>query len=742
MLPFVTLLLPHFAPALADPGYTTLGPTAFSPALPLSDALGAALAARDHTAALAELAKVDPSTLSGTQVADFNFLHAWELQRTGHAKDAVKLLQVIANAQVAPRPYVQLVIGEILLADGRAVEAIDALKLVDGAAPISVRAQLALAGAYEAAQRNSEARAVFESLAARPDPSSGSEKALWVLAQRGGKGSKEATDASRRLYRHYPNTGEDRAAAGWFTPTLEDIGVRGDRMQEDSDFADAVTLLETRLSDVRADDCVYRYAYGRAQHKINNITTAASVLAPLGKLCQGKDDDRGAKALYLAGKSYERKKESGTASTMYAAIPTLYPTHSMADDGYALGGIARQDSGDLPGARALWALGVAAYPTGDLAAENAWRLAWGAWLANDVSEAVKWADHAAANIPVASAPTDVLGAMYWAGRWRAYPTRDGAPNPDERVRLEGEDRLARLAADAGWHFYGALAQARLSALNPARAAGIARPTMDAADAPWQVRDSFAASPAVQDAMGLARVGLVREALTSLAALDQSTLTGAEMAVITLLTSDAGDFLLAHDRLRGWLKTHPPETLGPNAYKVLRVAYPNQYWSDIQTAASGFRWDPRVFHSLVREESNFNPKIKSHAGACGLSQLMPGTASGCAKRMGVSYSSSLIWDIPTNLKIGAWYLDTLHTRYGQNPMLALAGYNAGEGNADRWLAAQRANAPTDEIVESITFRETRHYVKRVLSTYQTYRLLYGEGALYPDWSKLVVDAVPG
>lgn len=738
------LLNLHFllSPAHAEPGYTTLGPTAFSHALPMSDALGAALAARDHNAALAELAKVDPSTLSGSQVADFDFLYAWELQRTGHAKDAVKLVQVVPNAQVAPRPYVQLVVGEILLADGRPVEAIDALKLVDGAAPIKVRAQLALAEAYEAAQRNSEARAVFESLAARPDPSSGSEKALWVLAQRGGKGSKDATDAVRRLYRYYPNTGEDRAAAGWFTPTLEDIGIRGDTMQEDGDFVDAVKLLETRLGDVKPDDCVYRYAYGRAQHKINNISTAADVLAPLGKLCQGKDDDRGAKALYLAGKSYERKKEAGMASTMYAAIPALYPTHSMADDGYALGGIALQDAGDLPAARKLWALGVDAYPTGDLAAENAWRLAWGAWLNHDVVEAIKWADHASDTIPLASAPTDVLASRYWAGRWRAFPTQDGRPNPDAKVRQEGEDRLAKLAAEAGWHFYGALAAARLSELNPARAATIPRPAMDAADAPWQVRDSFAQNPAVQDAMGLARVGLVREALTSLATLDQSTLTGAEMAVITLLTADAGDFLLAHDRLRGWLKTHPPETLGPNAYKVLRVAYPNQYWADVQTAASGFGWDPRVFHALVREESNFNPQIKSHAGACGLSQLMPGTASGCAKRMGLAYKSSMIWDVPTNLKIGAWYLDTLHDRYGQNPMLALAGYNAGEGNADRWLAGLPANASTDELVESITFRETRHYVKRVLSTYQTYRLLYGDGALYPDWTKLVVDAVPG
>ncbi len=143
---------------------------------------------------------------------------------------------------------------------------------------------------------------------------------------------------------------------------------------------------------------------------------------------------------------------------------------------------------------------------------------------------------------------------------------------------------------------------------------------------------------------------------------------------------------------------------------------------------------------MREESNFNPEIKSHAGACGLSELMPTTASSVAKRAGFSYSSSRIWDPQTNLNIGAYYLDMLHERYRGNSAMSLAGDNAGEGNADRWLAAM-PDALTDAVVESITFRETRFYVKRVLSTYLTYRLLYDEGPPTPDWSKWMYDAVP-
>jgi soluble lytic murein transglycosylase len=120
--------------------------------------------------------------------------------------------------------------------------------------------------------------------------------------------------------------------------------------------------------------------------------------------------------------------------------------------------------------------------------------------------------------------------------------------------------------------------------------------------------------------------------------------------------------------------------------------------------------------------------------------MPATAAATAKRMGLSFSASQIWDVSMNLRLGAHYLDMLHGRYNGNSALALAGYNAGEGNADKWLAA-RPDAPTDVYVESIPFRETRHYVKRVLSTYQTYRLLYGDAPMYADWSRFNHDAVP-
>ncbi len=733
------MLLFFVAFAAAEP-YATLAPHALDLALPLPPEVVTAVGKRDHGAAATGLVALDRKKLADGAAADLAFVTAWELVRAGRGAEAAPLLEALAAAPTPPPAYVALLRGEVLHALDRPADALEPLSKVaaDARSPIAVRAELARADALRDAGRDSEARAAYEAVAARPDPTTGNEKALSWLWQRLGSSSKEAQPFAQRIYRAYPGTAEDRAIAEWYKPTAADRAYRADRLQEKGDWSGAVGLLSD-LDTFAADACVARYAWGRAQHKLNNITAAAGVLEAMAEPCKTKDPDRAAKALYLAGKSYERKKESGNAARVYARIPEWFPEHSMADDGYTLGGIARQESGDLPGARKLWAAGMERYPEGDLAGENGWRLAWGAYLAGDTNEAIRWADEVSARLPLSASTTDVLACMYWAARWRAWP-KDNQLTTDAAAQTEAADKLEALALRAPWHYYGALAAAQLRRLDSARADKLApaRPTGDGA---WQVPDRFIQGPAGQSMLALARLGLVREALAELATVPEAELDGSLSALRLVLETRAGDFLVGHDRLRTWLRAHPPETLGPNAGQVLRVGYPETWWPEVKTAAGGFGWDARLFHALVREESNFNKDIKSHAGACGLSQLMPGTAKTVAKQMGRSYSSSKIYDPDTNLAIGGYYLDSLLDDYGGNPALALASYNAGPGNTDRWLAALPADAPLDTFSETITFRETRHYVKRVTSTWLMYRWLYGEGPVAPDWSAFVVDAVP-
>ena len=151
---------------------------------------------------------------------------------------------------------------------------------------------------------------------------------------------------------------------------------------------------------------------------------------------------------------------------------------------------------------------------------------------------------------------------------------------------------------------------------------------------------------------------------------------------------------------------------PGWYERLR--YPLRYEQVVRGHARNYRLNPALLAAVIYTESKFDANARSGAGAIGLMQLLPDTARGIAIRTGGKrFVVSDLYVPELNVRYGAWYLRHLLDRYGDE-RTALAAYNAGQANVDRWKA--------DGV--GIQFRETRYYVDKIERLKEVYASAYG------------------
>ena len=145
----------------------------------------------------------------------------------------------------------------------------------------------------------------------------------------------------------------------------------------------------------------------------------------------------------------------------------------------------------------------------------------------------------------------------------------------------------------------------------------------------------------------------------------------------------------------------------------RIWFPLRYAAIVRGHAANYHLSPALLAAVIEEESKFNADARSRTGAIGLMQLQPTTAEGIAIRThGARFVVSDLYKPEINVRYGAWYLRHLLDKYGDEKT-ALAAYNAGQENVDRWLSLH----------EPIQFPETRAYVDRVERLKGIYRRTY-------------------
>ncbi|MBY6263828.1 lytic transglycosylase domain-containing protein [Azospirillum sp. 412522] len=349
-------------------------------------------------------------------------------------------------------------------------------------------------------------------------------------------------------------------------------------------------------------------------------------------------------------------------------------------------------------AQALTLASASAARSGDMLPEAHWIAGLAAWRLKQADRAARHFEGMAAAGP--RSPWKAAAADYWAARALA--------------RKPGKEKQAAehlVAASRYPHtFYGLIALQTLGSLGEVR---------------WQAPDltgrqlaAVAARPAGARAIALLQAGQRELAGLELQRIDPQGDPSVEQAMVAL-TDRAGVASLAL-RLGN-------AVAGPDGAPYAAALYPVPHW----TPRDGFALDRALVFAVMRQESRFDPRLVSSAGATGLMQILPSTAQHVRERNADIGSDDAnrdaLFDPSRNMELGQRYLSELlgMPEIDGNLFLATAAYNAGPGTLARWR--RDLSDITDPLlfIESLSFGETRDYVEKVMANFWIYQLRLGQ-----------------
>lgn len=326
--------------------------------------------------------------------------------------------------------------------------------------------------------------------------------------------------------------------------------------------------------------------------------------------------------------------------------------------------------------------------------ELLWTAGFSAYQNNDKKRAVKVFEQLVESVPHTS--KHYGRAAFWAGR-----TFMQLKNPEKAAAFYVK------AADSTTTFYGQLAQ-ELTQIKP----------LIQWQSPYLHPDELELlllDDGVRRAVALSQIGEYDMAQQEL------------KYAYERLPSSMDESLLAMS-----IQLNMPHMANMLAYNVMQqtgVAYYTGMYPSVSM------WMPRsaatankaLVYGIIRQESAFNPAAISRVGARGLMQVMPTTAAYIRKQQGKGrISKALMTDPQVNVDMGVFYIDYLMAKLEGNLLLTIAAYNAGPTNARKWYDAERAyKADPLLFIESIPFKETRHYVKKVFANMWIYQKRFNQ-----------------
>ncbi len=430
------------------------------------------------------------------------------------------------------------------------------------------------------------------------------------------------------------------------------------------------------------------------------------------KLPETKDDSAALK-LYMLAELSRNENDQTAHDALIARMVKEFPTSRWLEEALYSGGNMYLLKHDPQQATYHYSLLVKMFPDSTYAASAHWRAAWMNYRLHNYAEAARLMDEQIQGYP---AGIEVPSALYWRGR--IY-------EDEEKNFGQAVNYYHALTSSYINFYYALLARQRLNVLKgqgtttaPAAALSSVRvpvvPELTGElpeNEPHLIKARLLANASLNEYIG-------PEIQASSTSSEWGALAQAEIyssygettrAIQSMKHSGISFFALPLDQV-------------PAVY--WKLLFPQPYWSDLVANSQKNGLDPYLVASLIRQESEFNAGVVSHANAYGLMQLLPSVGKSMAKKQGMKgFNANSLLNPNINLQLGTENLRLVLERFGGQPEYALAAYNAGDVPVRQWMAVGDYK-DIAEFVESIPYTETREYVQAILRNREIYRGLYG------------------
>jgi soluble lytic murein transglycosylase len=635
---------------------------------------------------------------------------------------ALGWLRKAVNEKVL-REYVQYWQAQDSLALGQKEAALEQFQSIQRDFPGSAMTELTVTALAQTALAIGKPDAALAALDAYPN--TGAKAALLLLRAQAkekfsaAKGEKPLAAAADYLdlYYRFPLNDEARTA-GQEIPVLQSAlgeSFPGVPMQTQIARAEAFYLAK-RWRDASTEYASLLPRLSGTDHQRADLRIVQCEAEAGGKLDQLSvvpltDPDLDAERIYSLEQADRGNKNETAMLADVDALVKGYPKSSWTADALFGAGNFYWVNLDRDRAADFYRRSLEIAPDGKNAYVADWRLAWTAYLERK-PEAADMLEAYVRRYPLSSYIQD---SLYWLGR--SYE-RAGSPDRARSFYLADVNRFPLT-------YFGEKAAERIMpdapgdpAENIAEVVSVipAAPPVPPLDPPDAAAERQARAQALSDIAFDSSAELEYRAAYFATRAPKFLLNAAGAAIA------AGHYGAGMAAVRQAIPQLEARRIADIPNDAWRAAFPLPYEPNLRSEAAHNQLDPMLVAGLIRQESAFESKAMSRAGAVGLMQVEPTTALKMARQMRVRYARARLTDPGYNLQIGSRYLANLLQSFG-TPEAALAAYNAGEDHVAEWTMGQNY-LETPEFVESIPFTETREYVQIVIRNAEVYRQVYG------------------